>query len=170
MALLYTQICSAIKEHLSRNNPDLSQQEITTEADFEINNVVKELYENIEESISEKSVEEKKEILAGVFQKVVAIGNAIEEVYPEDDKATAFEKAAEKFNEKIQEKNLKERALNALKIDYLEKFNASENARIEYEKTLALKVNEEIVKLDEKAVNDQEILEQETDLVNEVVV
>lgn len=127
LTLLYTQICSAIKEHLSRSNPDLSKQEITTKADFEINNVVKELYENIEESISEKSVEEKKEILAGVFQKVVAIGNAIEEVYPEDDKATAFEKAAEKINENIQENNLKKRALNALKIDYLEKFNASEN-------------------------------------------
>lgn len=49
------------------------------------------------------------------------------------------------------------------------KFNASENARIEYEKMLALKVNEEIVKLEEKADNSQEVLEQETDLVNEVI-
>lgn len=48
------------------------------------------------------------------------------------------------------------------------KFNASENARIEYEKTLALKVNEEIAS-DEKLAN-EEVLENENkveDVANE---
>lgn len=48
------------------------------------------------------------------------------------------------------------------------KFNESENSRIEYEKTLALKVNEEIAKVEETA-NNQVGSEEEKEVVEEVV-
>jgi len=125
-ALLFEQIHDAIQQRIKNVNPQLEQKEVVNETDFVIKDIVTELYENIEESISEKSVEDKKEILAGVFQKIVAIGNAIEEVYPEQDKVTCLEQSYDKINERIQEKTLSEHALDALKEDYMEKFNQSE--------------------------------------------
>lgn len=143
MAMLFEQVREAIGNNLRKQKPDMSAQEIMEETDWQIKDTVKVLYEAIEESISEKNIEDKKEILAGVFQKVVAMGNAIEEIYPDKEKAEAFQEAASNVEEKLQQNTMKSRALEALKTDYAEKFAESEQQH-----------NVQIVELTEKLMNE----------------
>jgi len=124
-----------------------------------VKDVVKEIYENIEARISEESIETKKEILAGVFEKIVAIGNAIETIYPEQNKVTTLEQAVDKVNVVIQEKTMSEKALNALKTDYIEKFSQNE-----------LNYNAEIADLSQQIMNESNFTsEQKKELLQETV-
>lgn len=157
--LLFEQIHDAIQQHIQKEHPQLTHTEVGAETDFLVKDVVKEIYENIEDRISEKNLETKKEILAGVFQKVVAIGNAIEEIYPEQDKVTTLEQAVDKVNEAIQEKSMSEKALDALKTDYIEKFNQNE-----------LNYNAEVADLSQQVMNENNLTsEQKKELLQETV-
>lgn len=49
------------------------------------------------------------------------------------------------------------------------KFNASENLKVEYEKKLALKVNEVLDEAEKKVIDEQEILEDDSSIVVEVL-
>ena len=126
MAMLFEQVKEAIRTSIEKQKPESTAQEVMEETDLQVKDTVKALYEAIEESISEKDIETKKEILAGVFEKVVAIGNAIEELYPDKEKGEVFQEVASRVEETIYENTLKDKALNALKIDYAEKFAESE--------------------------------------------
>lgn len=146
MSMLFEQVREAIRNSIEKRNPEMKAQEIVEETDMQIKDTVKYLYEAIEESISERNVEEKKEILAEVFQKVVAMGNAIEEIYPEQDKGDAYKDAASHVGDTIQQNALKSKAMEVLKNDYAEKFAESEQQH-----------NFQVVEITEKLMNEPEL-------------
>ncbi|WP_143099149.1 hypothetical protein [Anaeromicropila populeti] len=121
LSKLYNTIHEALSNRLKVQHPDLTQEEIQQEVSMDMKDTVKEICEAIEDEVADKSIEEKKNILVKVFDKVVEIGNAIEEVTNED-KATAFEHAAEKYIDTVEEKSLQKNARESLKEGYVEEF------------------------------------------------
>lgn len=156
MSMLFEQVREAIRGNIEKQRPEMSKEEVLEETDLQIKDIVKDLYESIEEAISEKNIEDKKEILAGVFQKVVAIGNAIEEIYPDKEKGEAFQEAASQAEDTIQQNALKNKALEALKTDYAEKFAESEQQH-----------NLQIVEITEKLMNEPLSAEQKKEILME---
>lgn len=126
LELIFRQFREAIRISISKQNPELSMQESQDEADLQVKDTVRNLYEAIEDQIAEKDVETKKAILSGVFDKIIAIGNAIEKIYPDQEKAEIYQQTVAQVEEAFQEKSLISKALEALKMDYAEKFAQSE--------------------------------------------
>lgn len=154
ISILFEQVKKAIESNLQKQKPDMSAKEVTEETELQIKDTVKDLYEAIEESIAEKTIEDKKEILAGVFEKVVAIGNAIEQIYPDKEKAEAFHDAASQVVKTINDNTSKERTLNALKVDYAERFSENEQ-----------KHNVKIVEIAEELMNEPITEEQKKEIL-----
>lgn len=154
MSMLFEQVREAIKSNLQKQKPDMSAKEVTEETELQIKDTVKNLYEAIEESIAEKTIEDQKEILAGVFEKVVAIGNAIEQIYPDKEEAEAFQDAASQVVKTINDNTSKERTLNALKVDYAERFSENEQ-----------KHNVRIVEIAEELMNEPITEEQKKEIL-----
>lgn len=142
LTMVFEVVSAAFQNSVKKQAPALAKQEVAAEAELETRDIVKDLYETIEDSISEKNLEEKKEILAGVFQKVVAIGTAIEQIYPED-KASAVQMAANKYVETAQEKQLQSEALESLKTEYKEQFELNEQAYNENIAEFTIKLSED---------------------------
>ena len=156
MSMLFEQMREAIRSSIEKQKPEMTEHAVMEETDLQIKDTVKALYETIEEAISEKDIEDKKEILAGVFQKVVAIGNAIEEIYPDKEKGEAFQEAATQVENTIQQNALKNKALEAVKTDYAEKFAESEQQH-----------NLQIVEITEKLMNEPLSVEQKKEILME---
>lgn len=152
---MYEQLFTSIKEYFHKENPNMTQEELEQETELHIRDEVKEIYENIEEAISEKSIEEKKEILVKVFDKIIAMGNALETIYPEEEKAVLHDKTVESFVENRVEQELKVSALESLKEEYREKFS-------QYEQEYNVKLAEFIQQIAEEpsltVVQKQELL------------
>lgn len=119
-------VSAAFFNAIQRQVPGMPAEEAKAEAEQETRDIVRNLCGTIEESLSERNMDDQKEILAGLFQKVVAIGNAIERISPEKDRADSIENAAEKCIEAIQEKELKQSSLESLKAEYIEQFRQNE--------------------------------------------